>query len=160
MLMSCLLQSLQACFATLADTSRLQLALSIISCKLWCQARTLHFPVLGAGQMSISKLIHYFLVIQLLFDSRLLHQPIIPLNPANERADQRLSGWHWWNCLCHFRHRAVYFWHQNCFGWYCFCYRVLIVEWLQLWKCMIYLLTFMTFLTMQCGNRLVIQLVF
>ena len=46
--------------STLSDNSKLQLAPSIRSCKLWCQARALLVPVSLATKMSASKLIHYF----------------------------------------------------------------------------------------------------
>ena len=46
--------------STLSDNSKLQLAPSIRSHKLWCQARALLAPVPLATKMSASKLIHYF----------------------------------------------------------------------------------------------------
>ena len=46
--------------STLSDNSKLQLAPSIHTCKLWCQARALLAPVSLATKMSASKLIHYF----------------------------------------------------------------------------------------------------
>ena len=46
--------------STLSDNSKLQLAPSIRSHKLWCQARTLLAPVSLAAKMSASKLICYF----------------------------------------------------------------------------------------------------
>ena len=45
---------------TLSDNSKSQLAPSIQTCKLWCQARALLAPVSLATKMSTSKLIHYF----------------------------------------------------------------------------------------------------
>ena len=45
---------------TLCGTSKLQLAPSIRSCKLWYQARALLAPVPLATKMSASKLIHYY----------------------------------------------------------------------------------------------------
>ena len=44
----------------LSDNSKLQLAPSISTHKLWCQARALLAPVSLATKMSASKLIHYF----------------------------------------------------------------------------------------------------
>ena len=44
----------------LSDNSKLQLAPSIRSRKLWCQARALLAPVPLATKMSVSKLIRYF----------------------------------------------------------------------------------------------------
>ena len=44
---------------TLSDNSKLQLAPSIHTHKLWCQARALLAPVSLATKMSTSKLIHY-----------------------------------------------------------------------------------------------------
>ena len=46
--------------STISDTSMLQLAPSICTHKLWCQARALLAPVSLATKMSASKLIHYF----------------------------------------------------------------------------------------------------
>ena len=46
--------------STLSDNSKLQLASSIESCKLLCQARSLLAPVPLATKMSVSKLILYF----------------------------------------------------------------------------------------------------
>ena len=46
--------------STLSDNSKLQLAPSIHTHKLWCQARALLTPVSLATKMSASKLIHYF----------------------------------------------------------------------------------------------------
>ena len=46
--------------STLSDNSKPQLAPSIHTCKLWCQARALLAPVSLATKMSASKLIHYF----------------------------------------------------------------------------------------------------
>ena len=49
---------------TIYDNSRLQLAPSIESHKLWCQAMALLLPVPEACTMLASKLIHYLPVIQ------------------------------------------------------------------------------------------------
>ena len=46
--------------STVSDTSRPQLAPSIKSHMLWCQARALLLPVSQADRMSASKLISYF----------------------------------------------------------------------------------------------------
>ena len=46
--------------STLSDTSKLQLAPSLGSHKLWCQAKALLAPVPLATTISASKLIHYF----------------------------------------------------------------------------------------------------
>ena len=46
--------------STLSDKSKLQLASSIKSHKLWCQARTCFAPVPQATKMSACKLICYF----------------------------------------------------------------------------------------------------
>ena len=59
------------CLVSIAShNSILQLAPSIKSHKLWCQARALLLPVPQAGQMSASRLIYYFAVIQLHLNSR------------------------------------------------------------------------------------------
>ena len=46
--------------STLSANSKLQLAPSMHTHKLWCQARALLAPVSLATKMSTSKLIHYF----------------------------------------------------------------------------------------------------
>ena len=46
--------------STISDNSKPQLAPSICTHKLWCQARALLAPVSMATKMSASKLIHYF----------------------------------------------------------------------------------------------------
>ena len=46
--------------STLSNNSKLQLAASIQTCKLWCQGRALLAPVSLATKMSASKLIPYF----------------------------------------------------------------------------------------------------
>ena len=59
----------------LSDNSKLQLAPSIRTCKLWCQARALLAPVSLATKMSASELIHYFSSHPAAFGFRaLLHQ--------------------------------------------------------------------------------------
>ena len=45
---------------TLSDNSKPQLASSVRSHKLWCQARALLAPVSLATKMSASRLIHFF----------------------------------------------------------------------------------------------------
>ena len=60
--------------STLSDNSKLQLAPSTRSHKLWCQARALLSPVSLATKMSASKLICYFLAtLQLLASGPLLY---------------------------------------------------------------------------------------
>ena len=61
---------------TLSDNSKLQLAPSIQTCKLWCQARALLAPVSLATKMSAPKLIHYFPATVQPLDSRLLFHQI------------------------------------------------------------------------------------
>ena len=46
--------------STLSDNSKPQLAPTICTCKLWCQARAFFAPVSLATKMFASKLIHYF----------------------------------------------------------------------------------------------------
>ena len=63
----------------LSDNYKPQLAPSICTHKLWCQARALLAPVSLATKMSASKLIHYFLAILRPLDSRpLLHHIASP----------------------------------------------------------------------------------
>ena len=64
---------------TLSDNSKLQLAPSIRTCKLWCQARALPAPVSLATKMSASKLVCYFLATLQPLDSRLLLHQITSL---------------------------------------------------------------------------------
>ena len=69
-------------FSPLLNTSKLQLAPSNRSHKLWCQARALLAPVTLATKMSASKLICYFSG----------HPAAFNLTPANRKADWSLSG--------------------------------------------------------------------
>ena len=78
--------------STLSDNSKLQLAPSIHTLKLWCQSRTLLAPVSVATKMSASKLIHYFSSHPAAFGFWASTQPDnISLNSANRKADQSLS---------------------------------------------------------------------
>ena len=75
--------------STLSDNSKLQLAPSIRSCKLWCQARALLEPVPLATKMSASKLICNFSSYPAAFRFWSL-TPLdnITLTSANRKADQ------------------------------------------------------------------------
>ena len=64
------------CVSTISDTSKPQLAPSIRSHKLWCQAKVFLVPVPLATKMSASKLIHYFSSDLQPLDSGLLHHQI------------------------------------------------------------------------------------
>ena len=78
--------------STLSDNSKPQLAPSIHTHKLWCQARALLAPVSLATKMSASKLIHYFSSHPTAFGFWASNPPDnISLNSANRRADQSLS---------------------------------------------------------------------
>ena len=78
--------------STLSDNSKLQLAPSIHTHKLWCQARGLLAPVSLATKMSASKLIHYFSSHPAAFGFQASTPPDnITLNSANRKADQSLS---------------------------------------------------------------------
>ena len=78
--------------STISDTSEPQLAPSIRSCKLWCQARVLLTPVPLATKMSASKLICYFSSHPVAFGFLSSTPPDnITLTPANRKADQSLS---------------------------------------------------------------------
>ena len=78
--------------STLSDNSKLQLAPSIHTHKLWCQARALLVPVSLATKMSASKLIHYFSSHPAAFGFQASTAPDnIFLNSANRKADQSLS---------------------------------------------------------------------
>ena len=77
--------------STLSDNSKLQLASSIHTCTLWCQARALLAPVSLATKMLVSKLIHYFSSHPAAFGFQASTPPDnISLNSANRKADQSL----------------------------------------------------------------------
>ena len=78
--------------STISDNSKPQLAPSIRTCKLWCQARALLTPVSLATKMSASKLIRYFSSHPAAFGFRASTPPDnISLNSANRKVDQSLS---------------------------------------------------------------------
>ena len=78
--------------STLSDNSKLRLAPSIHTHKLWCQARALLAPVSLATKMSTSKLIHYFSSHPAAFGFWASTPPDnIRLNSANRKVDQSLS---------------------------------------------------------------------
>ena len=78
--------------STLSDNSKPQLAPSIQTHKLWCQARALFAPLSLATKMSASKLIHYFSSHPAGFGFWASTPPDnISLNSANRKADQSLS---------------------------------------------------------------------
>ena len=78
--------------STLSDNSKPQLAPSICTHKLWCQARALLAPVSLATKMSASKLIHYFSSHPAAFGFWASTPPDnISLNSANRKGDQSLS---------------------------------------------------------------------
>ena len=78
--------------STLSGNSKLQLAPSSCTHKLWCQARALLAPVSLATKMSASKLIHYFSSHHTTFGFQASTPPDnITLNSANRKADQSLS---------------------------------------------------------------------
>ena len=77
---------------TLSDNSKLQLAPSLGSHKLWCQARALLTPVPLPTKMSASKLICYFSSHPAAFGFWSLTPPVnITLTFANRKANQCLS---------------------------------------------------------------------
>ena len=78
--------------STLSDNSKPQLAPSIHTLKLWCQARALLGPMSLATKMSASKLIHYFSSHPAAFGFQASTPPDnITLNSANRKAYQSLS---------------------------------------------------------------------
>ena len=78
--------------STVSDTSKLQLAPSIRTHKLGCQAWALLAPVSLATKMSTSKLIHYFSSHPAAFGFQASTPPDnISLNSANRKVDQSLS---------------------------------------------------------------------
>ena len=77
--------------STISDNSRLYLAPNIKCQKLWCQARVLLLPLPQAGKMSASKLIHYFSSHPAAFGFWASLPPDDnTLNTANKRTDQSL----------------------------------------------------------------------
>ena len=79
----------QCLVRTVSDTYNLQLAPSIKSHKLWCQAKMLLLPVPLAGRMSASKLMHYFSSHPAAFGFKASSLPDnIALNSANKKTDQ------------------------------------------------------------------------
>ena len=78
--------------STLSNNSKLQLASSICTQKLWCQARALLAPVSLATKISASKLICYFSSHPAAFGFRASTSPDnISLNSANRKVDESLS---------------------------------------------------------------------
>ena len=78
--------------STLSDNSKPQLAPTIWTHKLWCQARVLLAPVSLATKMSASKLICYFSSHPAAFGFQASTTPDnISLNSANRKVDQSLS---------------------------------------------------------------------
>ena len=78
--------------STLSDNSKLQLAPSICTHKLWCQARVLLVPVSLATKMSASKLICYFSSHPAAFGFWTSTPPDnMSLNSTNRKVDQSLS---------------------------------------------------------------------
>ena len=78
--------------STISDSSKPQLAPSIRTHKLWCQARALLAPVSLATKMSASKLIQYFSSHPAAFGFWASTPPDnISLNLANRKVDQSLS---------------------------------------------------------------------
>ena len=78
--------------STLSDNSKAQLAPSIHTCKLCCQARALLAHVSLATNMSASKLIHYFSSHPAAFGFQASTPPDnISLTSANRKVDQYLS---------------------------------------------------------------------
>ena len=77
--------------STLSDNSKLQLAPSICTHKLWCQARALLAPASLATKMSASNLICYFSSHPAAFGFQASTPPDnISLNSANRKVDQSL----------------------------------------------------------------------
>ena len=75
----------------LSDNSKLQLAPSICTCKLWCHARALLAPASLATKMSAFKLIHYFSSYPAAFGFQASTPPDnISINSANRKANQSL----------------------------------------------------------------------
>ena len=82
----------------LSDNSKPQLAPSICTHKLWCQARALLAPVSLATKMSASKLIRYFSSHPAAFGFQASTPPHnISLNSAN----RKFSDWSWCHCTCY-----------------------------------------------------------
>ena len=110
--------------STLFDNSKLQLAPSIWSHKLWCQTRALLAPVSPATKMSASKLIRYFSSHPVAFGFQAFTPPDnITLNAANRKAAQSLSDIQtgvWCCCTCYSWHGATHLLPPACPCWYSF----------------------------------------
>ena len=78
--------------STISDNSKPQLAPSIHTCKLWCQARALLTPVSLATKMSASKLICYFSSHPAAFGFQASTPPDNISNLGNRKVDQSLSN--------------------------------------------------------------------
>ena len=91
--------------STLSDNSKPQLAPSIRTHKLWCQARALLAPVSLATMISTSKLICYFSSHPVAFGFQASTPPDnISLNSAYRKNDQSLSDFSDWSgchCTCY-----------------------------------------------------------
>ena len=86
------LQGFTPLVSTVSYTSKLQLAPSIRSHKLWCQARALLSPVSMAAKMLASKVTQNFSSHPAAFEFQSTTlQDNITLNPANRKADWSLS---------------------------------------------------------------------
>ena len=150
--------------STFSDNSKLQLAASIRSHKLWCQARALLAPVSLATMMLASKLIHYFCSYSVAFRSWSSTPPDnITLTSANRKAYQFLSDFQ--TGVGGAAYASLDTEQLN------YHLRVALVDTLSLWlilrealslclKCVIYFSRFVTFWTMLFPNELGTQLVF
>ena len=78
--------------STVSDTSKLHLTHTVKSHNLWCQIRAVLLPVLQAGRMSASKVIHYFSGHSATFGVQASLLPDnLTLIPANKRVYQTIS---------------------------------------------------------------------
>ena len=140
---------------SVSDTSKPMLAPCIKSHKLWCQARTLLSHVSLPTKMLASKLICYFSSDPAAFGFQSSTPPDnITMNPANRKADESLSGWHWCSWSCSFLTSELSLLIPFPL------YQILKEEWFLFQECMNYLSRFMIFWTMLCLNQLVTQLIF
>ena len=152
-------------FSIIADTSKLQIALSIRSYILWCQARALLSPVSLVTKMSASKLIFYFSSHPAAFGFWSSTLPDnITLSPANRKVNQGLSEFQTdIGATAHTTldtEQLISHIIELAFLILFTLYQVLREELFLFQKCMNYLPRFMALWIMLCPNWLVTQLMF
>ena len=108
--------------SALSDNSKPQLAPSIHTCKLWCQARALLALCLWLPRFQhLNWSVTFLATLQPLDSGSLLHLITSPwILPIGRLISLRFSDWCWCCCTCYFWHRATYFSSPGCPAWYSF----------------------------------------